>query len=40
MTISGVIADGMSQMSAKFRDMGEELYLDAEKVKESNRALS
>jgi len=39
MTISGVIADGMSQMSAKFRDMGEELYLDAEKVKESNRAL-
>ncbi|HEX7565308.1 MAG TPA: phosphomethylpyrimidine synthase ThiC, partial [Bradyrhizobium sp.] len=40
MTISGVIEDGMSQMSAKFKDMGEQLYLDAEKVKASNRALS
>jgi phosphomethylpyrimidine synthase len=26
-------------MSAKFKEMGENLYLDAEKVKESNRVL-
>ena len=31
---------GMAQMSEKFRQMGGEVYLDAEKVKESNRALS
>ncbi|HEY0331878.1 MAG TPA: phosphomethylpyrimidine synthase ThiC [Rhodopseudomonas sp.] len=40
MTISGVIEDGMAQMSEKFKSMGEQLYLDAEKVKESNKALS
>jgi phosphomethylpyrimidine synthase len=40
MTISGVIEDGMAQMSTKFKDMGEQLYLDAEKVKASNKALS
>ncbi|MCK7474823.1 MAG: phosphomethylpyrimidine synthase ThiC [Rhodopseudomonas palustris] len=27
MSISGTIEDGMAQMSAKFRDMGEQLYL-------------
>ena len=26
-------------MSQKFRDMGEQVYVDAEKVKDSNRAL-
>ena len=40
MTMSGVIEDGMAQMSEKFKSMGEKLYLDAEKVKESNKALS
>jgi phosphomethylpyrimidine synthase len=30
---------GMAQMSAKFREMGSNVYLDAEKVKESNRVL-
>jgi phosphomethylpyrimidine synthase len=30
---------GMAEMSAKFAEMGSEVYLDAEKVKESNRAL-
>jgi phosphomethylpyrimidine synthase len=50
MSMSGVLQDGlpaeayakagMAQMSEKFRDMGEQLYLDAEKVKESNKALS
>lgn len=39
MSQKGVIEDGMAQMSAKFKEMGESLYLDAEKVKESNRAL-
>ena len=29
----------MATMSAKFKEMGENLYLDAEKVKESNRVL-
>ena len=29
----------MAQMSAKFKEMGEQVYLDAEKVKESNRVL-
>ena len=37
MSVSGTIEDGMAQMNAKFREMGESLYLDAEKVKESNR---
>jgi phosphomethylpyrimidine synthase len=40
MTQSGVIADGMAEMSEKFRAMGGQVYLDAQKVKESNRALS
>jgi phosphomethylpyrimidine synthase len=39
LTISGVIEDGMAQMSAKFRELGEQVYVDAERVKESNRAL-
>ena len=39
MSISGTVEDGMAQMSAKFREMGENLYLDADKVKESNRVL-
>jgi len=30
---------GMDQMSEKFREMGEQVYVDAEKVKESNKAL-
>jgi phosphomethylpyrimidine synthase len=30
---------GMAQMSAKFKEMGESVYLDADKVKESNRVL-
>ena len=30
---------GMAQMSQKFRDMGEQVYIDADKVKESNKAL-
>jgi len=30
---------GMAQMSQKFRDMGAEVYVDAEVVKASNRAL-
>ncbi|WP_296517214.1 phosphomethylpyrimidine synthase ThiC [Rhodopseudomonas sp.] len=50
MSISGVLEDGLSaealakagmaQMSQKFQSMGEQLYLDAEKVKASNKALS
>jgi phosphomethylpyrimidine synthase len=39
MSMSGVIEDGMAQMSQKFREMGSNVYLDAEKVKESNRVL-
>jgi phosphomethylpyrimidine synthase len=39
MSVSGVIEDGMAQMSAKFKEMGSSVYLDAEKVKESNRVL-
>src|SRR5688500_393963 len=38
-TIKGTIEDGMAQMSAKFKEMGGQVYLDAEKVKESNRVL-
>jgi phosphomethylpyrimidine synthase len=30
---------GMAQMSQKFRDMGGEVYVDAEAVKASNKAL-
>lgn len=29
----------MAEMSKKFIDMGEQVYVDAEKVKESNKAL-
>jgi phosphomethylpyrimidine synthase len=29
----------MAQMSAKFKEMGGQVYLDAEKVKASNRVL-
>ena len=32
--INGTIEDGMAQMSAKFKEMGGQVYLDAEKVKE------
>jgi phosphomethylpyrimidine synthase len=39
LSINGTIEDGMAQMSAKFREMGSNVYLDAEKVKESNRVL-
>jgi phosphomethylpyrimidine synthase len=39
MSMSGVIEDGMAAMSEKFRAMGEQVYVDAEKVKESNRVL-
>jgi phosphomethylpyrimidine synthase len=39
MSMSGTAEDGMAKMSAKFKEMGENLYLDAEKVKESNRVL-
>jgi len=31
---------GMAQMSEKFRQLGGEVYVDTDKVKESNRALS
>ena len=37
--VSGTIEDGMAPMSAKFKEMGGSVYLDAEKVKESNRVL-
>jgi phosphomethylpyrimidine synthase len=39
MSMSGVIEDGMATMSAKFKEMGSSVYLDAEKVKASNRVL-
>jgi phosphomethylpyrimidine synthase len=39
LTQKGIIEDGMAAMSQKFRDMGEQVYVDADKVKESNRAL-
>ena len=39
LTQKGVIEDGMAQMSEKFRQMGEQAYVDAAKVKESNKAL-
>jgi phosphomethylpyrimidine synthase len=35
--VSGVIEDGMAAMSQKFRDMGEQVYVDVDAVKESNR---
>jgi phosphomethylpyrimidine synthase len=39
MSVAGTIEDGMAQMSQKFKEMGSNVYLDAEKVKESNRVL-
>ena len=40
MTQSGVIADGMAQMSEKFKAMGEKVYVDAaDAVRESNKSL-
>jgi phosphomethylpyrimidine synthase len=39
MSMNGVIEDGMAKMSEKFKEMGGQVYLDAEKVKESNRVL-
>ena len=39
MSVSGVIDDGMTQMYQKFKEMDGQVYLDAEKVKESNRVL-
>src|SRR5258707_342509 len=39
MSVSGVIEDGMAQMSAKFKEMGSSVYLDAEEAKQSNRVL-
>jgi phosphomethylpyrimidine synthase len=36
---SSIKEAGMAQMSEKFRQMGSEVYVEAEKVKESNRAL-
>jgi len=39
LNIAGTIEDGMAQMSAKFKEMGSKVYLDAEKVKESNKVL-
>ena len=30
---------GMAEMSEKFKEMGEQVYVDADKVKESNKAL-
>ena len=30
---------GMAEMSAKFREMGGQVYVDAERVKKSNEAL-
>jgi phosphomethylpyrimidine synthase len=38
-TMKGTIEDGMAQMSEKFKEMGSTVYLDAEKVKESNKVL-
>jgi phosphomethylpyrimidine synthase len=33
------IEEGMKQMSKKFLDMGGEVYVDADKAKDSNKAL-
>ena len=35
----GAAKAGMKEMSEKFKEMGEQVYVDAEKVKESNKAL-
>jgi phosphomethylpyrimidine synthase len=39
MSMAGTIEDGMAKMSEKFKEMGGDVYVDAEQVKESNRAL-
>src|SRR5207247_3545384 len=39
MSVSGTIEDGMAAMSAKFKEMGSSVYLDAEKVKERSRVV-
>src|SRR3989440_7278263 len=39
LNINGMIEDGMAQMSAKFKEMGGQVYVDAESVKESNKVL-
>jgi phosphomethylpyrimidine synthase len=39
MTMKGVVEDGMAQMSAKFKEMGGQVYVEAEAVKESNKVL-
>ena len=36
---AGTIEDGMATMSAEVQGDGRQVYLDAEKVKESNRVL-
>lgn len=38
MSMSGVIEDGMAQMSEKFVKMGGQVYVEADAVKESNKA--
>jgi phosphomethylpyrimidine synthase len=39
MSIKGVVEDGMAQMSKKFLDMGGDVYVEADAVKHSNKAL-
>ena len=39
MTMSGHHRGRHGEMSEKFKEMGGQVYLDAEKVKESNRVL-
>jgi phosphomethylpyrimidine synthase len=37
--VSGVVEDGMAAMSAGFREMGAQVYVETQKVKKSNRVL-
>jgi phosphomethylpyrimidine synthase len=39
LSMTGVIADGMAQMSEKFVKMGGEVYVEADAVRDSNKAL-
>ena len=39
MSMKGVVEDGMAQMSKKFLDMGGDVYVEANAVKDSNKAL-
>ena len=39
MAQKGVIEDGMAQMSEKFKEMGENVYLDADKVKDEQQGV-